>query len=143
MHRSSFCTKFLLIAILSCLGLPAAELVKNKEGIQGYEDTPYLSWVHYRVHDNSRPKPTHVEGMPITTPPPSDAAVLFEGSSMERWNPIETWAVRNGILVAQKGVLVSKESFGDCQIHLEFKVPTEKSIKFNDRGNNGVGLMGF
>jgi hypothetical protein len=143
MHLSSCCIKILLLAILSCMSLPAAELVKNKQGVQGYEDTPYLSWINYRVHDNSRPKPTHVDSLPITTHPPADAVVLFDGSSMERWNPIETWAVKHGILVAQKGVLVSKESFGDCQIHLEFKVPTEKSIKFTDRGNNGVGLMGF
>lgn len=143
MHLPSICTRILLLLVLATGSLSANELIKNKDGIHGYEDTPYLEWIHYRVHDNTRPRPPHVEAWPTTTAPPSDAIILFDGLSMERWKTIETWTIENKNLVSQKGWLISKQAFGDCQIHLEFKVPTEKSKKFTDRGNNGVGLMGL
>lgn len=135
-------------ALLGILFLPlcpmsAAELVVNEDGVHGYEDTPYLNWIDYRVHDNARPRPPHLKAYPTRIAPPSDAKILFDGSSLKEWHASDTWSLKENILVAYKGGLTSKEAFGDCQIHLEFKVPTGPSEKFTDRGNNGVGIMGL
>lgn len=43
---------------------------------------------------------------------------------------------------AGKGDLVSKHSFGDCQLHLEFCIPQGHETPLFDRGNSGVILMG-
>src|SRR5262245_31517388 len=56
----------------------------------GYDDTPLLPDSEWRVHDIRRPRP------PVVTPgtsgsaeapglPPSDAAVLFDGKDLSRW----------------------------------------------------------
>ena len=143
MNLSSICTRLILLLGFSTYPLFSAEMVINKHGVHGYEDTPYLSWVPYRVHDNRRPKPQHVEAMPNLAAPPSDAIVLFDGRSMNQWDSSTTWKVENETLVTVEGALTSKASFGDCQIHVEFMVPAEAPNKFTNRGNNGVGIMGL
>ena len=135
----------LILGVL--LALPklqaAPEMVVNDDGVHGYEDTPMLPWIDYRTHDNRRPRPPHVEAMPSTTPAPADAAVLFDGSGMDAWQPADGWEVTDGSLVAGGRAMRSKQAFGDCQIHLEFMVPDVEPKSFSDRGNNGVGLMGL
>ena len=143
MRRLPLAVNLSLILLFPGWYLTGAEMVVNEKGVHGYDDTPYLNWIDYRVHDNARPRPPHVEALPTTTSPPSDANVLFDGSSMNQWHSSDTWELKEGLLVAYKGGLTSKQAFGDCQIHLEFKIPTEPSEKFTDRGNNGVGIMGL
>jgi hypothetical protein len=96
--------------------------------VHGYDDTPMLPDGMWRVHDSRRPPP------PVVTPgnspsefaaPPSDAIVLFRESE----------------IVPGKGDLESKESFGDCQLHLEFQLPPPEGDG-QHRGNSGVFLMG-
>jgi hypothetical protein len=38
--------------------------------------------------------------------------------------------------------LESREAFGDCQLHVEFRTPTQPPDNFMNRGNSGVLLMG-
>src|SRR6185503_5519007 len=45
-------------------------------------------------------------------------------------------------LLSGKGQIVSKEQFGDAQIHVEFATPTPPEGKSQGRGNSGVFLMG-
>ena len=52
-------------------------------------------------------------------------------------------ASRTGRLVAGEGSLTSKESFGDCQIHLEWLAPPNFPGPWYNQGNNGVLLMGL
>lgn len=143
MNFTSIHFRWLLPLCCSAGTLIGAELVKNQNGVLGYEDTPYLGWIHYRVHDNSRPRPPHVEAFPSITPAPADAVVLFDGTSTDAWKAAESWTVDHQTLITGSGALTSKQSFGSCQIHLEFKVPTEAPNKFTNRGNNGVGIMGL
>lgn len=139
----------LFSTILSCLWLSvplplsAVEMIANEHGVYGYDDTPMLPWAPYRTHDANRPKPPHVEAQPSTTPAPADAVVLFDGKGMGQWEDPRDWVVEDGILVAGTRALRSKQSFGDCQIHLEFMVPDVAPKTFSNRGNNGVGLMGL
>jgi hypothetical protein len=82
---------------------------------------------------------------PIITPgktdgePPSDAIVLFNGKDLSAWNG--NWRVEDGVMVASRGDLRSKQSFGDCQLHIEWSAPTEIRGESQGRGNSGVFLM--
>ena len=84
---------------------------------------------------------------PVVTPgdagaPPSDAVVLFDGSDLSKWNNGEKWKVEGGAATSAGGPIVSKETFGDCQLHVEFATPAKVVGKGQGRGNSGVFLMG-
>lgn len=110
----------------------------------------------WRVHDRERPQPRKVvPGTPIPTPSaPSDAIVLFDGSDLSKWNgggrggsvTEPRWKVENGYveLVPGAGSLVTKDSFGDVQLHLEWTTPAgaDASRVGQARGNSGVIFMG-
>ncbi len=74
--------------------------------------------------------------------PPSDAVVLFNGKDLKNWKNGENWSVKDGIIFAGKGMLTSKEEFGDCQLHIEWSSPSEVKGTGQGRGNSGVFLMG-
>jgi hypothetical protein len=122
-----------------------AELVfaRDGSGVYGYKDTPRLPWCEWLVHDPDRPAPRKVDpGPPLPpAPAPADAVVLFAGGDLSAWHTNQ-WRVEAGEIVAGPGNLVSKASFGDCQIHLEWLAPADFNGPWYDRGNNGVLLMG-
>ncbi|MBE0537356.1 MAG: DUF1080 domain-containing protein [Phycisphaerae bacterium] len=133
----------LTLLLVCSAAVLAAELIKAKDGsgIFGYKDTPILPWCGFHVHDPDRPAP------PVITPgtangPPSDATVLFDGKDLSQWLPSD-WKIDNGELIAVSGHLRTKESFGDCQIYLEWQTPNPPIGGWMDRGNNGVLLMGL
>ncbi len=89
---------------------------------------------------------------PIVTPgtvdsaPPSDAIILFDGVDLSKWqdrkgNP-PRWEVKDGAVTVVKktGPMVTKDSFGDCQLHIEWRTPTEIAGDGQKRGNSGVFL---
>ena len=73
--------------------------------------------------------------------PPSDAVVLFDGTSLENWNNGERWQVKDGVAYSGKGKIVSKEEFGDCQLHVEWTAPVPVKGSGQGRGNSGIFLM--
>ncbi|WP_225425489.1 3-keto-disaccharide hydrolase [Pelagerythrobacter rhizovicinus] len=115
----------------------------------GFRDTPLLPDGKWKVHDADRPHPEVVT--PGATPgaPPSDAVVLFDGTSLDAWEPTgQPWRLDNGVLTVptrEEGegasTLVSKQSFGDVQLHLEFRSPNPPEKSSQDRGNSGVWFM--
>ena len=117
----------------------------------GYDDGPVLPGQKWRVHDIARPKP------PLVTPgaklgdAPSDAIVLFDGKDLSQWQHERRgqtseakWKVENGYfeIAPRSGDLVTKEKFGDMQLHLEFSAPTELEGTSQWRANSGVLIMG-
>jgi len=139
------------VIVALAVGVAAALLSQRgpKEGSEvGYDDTPMLPGQKWRVHDSKRPRPR------IVTPgqPPSDAVVLFDGKDLSHWvNHTKKgevteakWKLANGYIeaVAGAGDLVSKEKFGDAQIHVEWAVPAQISGSGQGRGNSGVLIMG-
>lgn len=124
--------------------------------------TPFLPGGEWRVHDSTRPLPPVVTpgdaGVTAFAAPPADAIVLFDGSDdLSAWDPqvedAALWPVVDGILMtnasgdrAADGVQVSgmktKASFGDMQLHLEFRVPvTSTGASGQQYGNSGVYFM--
>jgi hypothetical protein len=94
------------------------------------------------------PKPPIVTKVgPVTTPPPADALVLFDGRNLNAWTDKNGkpsgWTVQDGVatIVPKNGDLVSKQAFGDCQLHLEFRLPPDAKTKGTDAGNSGVFLQ--
>lgn len=74
--------------------------------------------------------------------PPSDAVILFDGSDLNEWKNGENWDVREGVAFSGKGQIVSKQEFGDCQLHIEWSAPLPVKGSGQGRGNSGVFLMG-
>ncbi len=121
----------------------------------GFEDTPMLPGLPYHVHDPKRPHP------PVVTPgaepggPPSDAIVLFDGKDLSKWQAHPSsitrgggtgapeWKVEHGYVeaVPHTGDIITRETFGDCQRHVEWSEPPEVSGTSQARGNSGVILM--
>jgi len=111
-----------------------------------YGDTPDAKHA-WAVHDNNRPRPAIITADPGKTP--SDAVVLFDGSSLDAWLDKDgkpcRWAIIDGAMqvVPGTGEVQTKASFGDCQLHIEFATPTKVEGSSQGRGNSGVFLMGM
>ena len=81
------------------------------------------------------------------TAPPSDAIVLFDGSNMDSWQSSKggpsKWELKDGIMTVKPktGAIVSKQSFGDIQLHIEWRSPAEISGKSQGRGNSGIYIQ--
>lgn len=74
--------------------------------------------------------------------PPSDAVVLFDGKDFSKWNGAERWVIEDGSAVPRGGHgLTSKDSFGDCQLHVEWATPKKVSGEGQGRGNSGIYMM--
>lgn len=107
-----------------------------------------LRWL---AHDMQRPRPAVVTPGKLALPalPPSDAMVLFDGSDLSHWRSTDgepaKWRVRDGYMesVPGSGYLVTAESFGDVQLHVEWAAPVPARGRSQGRGNSGVFLMGL
>jgi hypothetical protein len=120
---------------------------------RGYTDTPQIPGQKWKVHDAARPRPRKMTpGLPLPNEaPPSDAVVLFNGKDLSQWVAMlrggktqePQWKVENGYMeiVPRTGRLVTKEKFGDCQLHVEWMIPKDVQGAGQSRGNSGVELM--
>ena len=122
-----------------------------------------LGWGHrvsaqteqkWKSKDRNRPAPAAVDpGAPGTETSagraPSDAIVLFDGKDLSKWRHKDgspaKWKVADGYFeVAPKTKdIITKQPFGDMQLHLEFREPTPPVGEDQDRGNSGVIIMGL
>jgi len=87
------------------------------------------------------PEPAMVDPGPVGGPP-SDAIVLFDGKDLSKWKGGENWEIKDGYAIARKSGISTKDSYGDCQIHLEFATPEKVEGSGQGRGNSGVYIMG-
>jgi len=95
--------------------------------------------------------------------PPSDAIILFNGKDVSSWQSKKgkpfNWKVEDSAIVVvgfaedaeysaeekQKNAvqgIQTKQGFGDCQLHIEWKTPAVVKGEGQGRGNSGVLFMG-
>lgn len=154
MRHRDVATRCLVVVMMVILNVPIARAIdliarQTSQGtVVGYQNTPLMPWTgnKYHVHDPDRPLPPVVVPRPIgsplpSAPAPSDAEVLFGGRTLDHWKP-SSWTVRDEVLLSGHESLVTKEAYGDCQLHVEFATPEDVSGEFMNRGNSGVLLMG-
>jgi hypothetical protein len=102
----------------------------------------------WKAHDLDRPQPKVVTASLEPGGPPSDAVVLFDGTDLSQWLSSSggdpKWRIVDGAMesVPRSGYVVSKQKFGDCQVHVEFASPETVKGSGQGRGNSGVFLMG-
>lgn len=149
--------RFVLAMIPFVLLVPALPAEDSAPAPTGYTDTPFLPGDRWRVHDDARPRPRLVEPGTASTPaqpgqPPSDAIVLFDGKDLSNWlerrrgkTSEPTWKVENGYMevVPGAGSHITKETFGDVQLHIEWATPAEPRGNSQKRGNSGILIMGL
>ncbi len=122
-----------------------------------YGDTPDAKHA-WAVHDWNRPKPVKIEPGAKCGDAPSDAIVLFDGTAESL---AKNWCDKKGqptlwklgtekdfyFVLGDKngGDIYTRASFGDCQLHLEYRHEADVG-KDNPhpqmRGNSGVFIMG-
>ncbi len=79
---------------------------------------------------------------------PSDAIVLYGGAGdLDKWEsdrkgPAKWTAGEELTVAARAGGIKTKESFGDMQLHIEWRSPAEVKGNGQGRGNSGIFLMG-
>ena len=95
-----------------------------------------------------RPVPRVINPGKLSADPPSDAIVLFGNTKDSvKWEsktgqPFNWKAFDDNLTVVPfAGDLRTKQSFGDCQLHIEWRTPAEIKGEGQGRGNSGVFLM--
>lgn len=92
---------------------------------------------------------------PVVTPgktssdAPSDAIVLYNGKDISQWQKEKGgtpgWKVdKDGSLTVVKGSgnIATKQGFGNCQLHIEWREPAVIAGASQTRGNSGIFFMG-
>ncbi len=103
----------------------------------------------WSVHDESRPVPPVVSPGETGNAAPSDAIVLFDGTDLSMWKSCKDggdakWKVQDGFMevAREAGDLETRQAFGSCQLHIEWRTPDKVVGNGQGRGNSGVFLMG-
>ncbi len=116
----------------------------------------------WQIHDETRPHPPVVTPGATTAAAPSDAVRLFDGTSLAAWvkvaggatssTPVRSasgdlvmadWPVHDGYMEVGRGSIMTREAFGDVQLHVEFAEPAPARGTGQERGNSGIKFMGL
>ena len=82
---------------------------------------------------------------------PSDAVVLFDGTSLDNWvsandSTAAKWHInKDGSMTVndKTGNIQTKQKFGDIQLHIEWKSPLPVQREGQNRANSGIFLDGI
>ncbi len=155
--------EFLLLSAAGGAALANAQQASQQPSVpprtpadDGFTDTPMqpAEVGPWHVHDPNRPHPKQITPPATVGGPPSDAIVLFDGKDLSKWyhrgrGPTQGqqvdagWKVENGYFEITRGHgdLLTRETFGDVQLHVEWSSPTAINANSQGRGNSGVLLM--
>ncbi|SFW40946.1 protein of unknown function [Sinomicrobium oceani] len=111
---------------------------------------------HKGEKEPTKPEETEFyEPVPPTVTPatkdkaPSDATVLFDGKNLDAWVSTKSgskasWTLnRDGSMSVKPGAgdIQTKKSFGDVQLHIEWRSPEKIEGDGQNRGNSGIFLQ--
>ncbi|SDQ17660.1 3-keto-disaccharide hydrolase [Flagellimonas zhangzhouensis] len=82
---------------------------------------------------------------------PSDAIVLFDGTSLDNWISVADstaakWILnKDGSMTVNNrtGDIQTKQNFGSIQLHIEWKSPADVQLEGQHRANSGIFLNGL
>ncbi|PZR38864.1 MAG: DUF1080 domain-containing protein [Azospira oryzae] len=92
-------------------------------------------------------KPKKITANPVFAEAPSDAIVLFNGKDLSEWTTLDgaaaAWEVKDGAFTVAKGKgdIKTKKTFGDFQLHIEWRSPAVVEGEGQGRGNSGIFLQ--
>jgi 3-keto-disaccharide hydrolase len=93
----------------------------------------------FTFHKVFRKSPT--EG----APPPPGAIVLFDGTHVSGWKEgtaaIDARKLFKPVGASSSAGAVTKDSFSDFTLHLEFREPFQPANRYTSRGNSGIYLQ--
>jgi hypothetical protein len=78
---------------------------------------------------------------------PSDAIILFGGKDLNEWTNLKSeptkWEVKDGAFTVtpSTGDIKTKRTFGDIQLHIEWRAPSVIKGEGQGRGNSGIFLQ--
>jgi len=152
--RKLYVLAFLSLALFSCQEKIKEEMNQTTTGLK----EEVIVHEEYTKLDPTKPEETEyyepkvpVVGPAIQGRTPSDAIVLFDGSSLDGWmtekdSTVAKWHLNKdgSMTVADKtGNIRTKQEFGDVQLHIEWSSPKEIQREGQNRGNSGVFLNGI
>ena len=124
-----------LTLLLAGVALSAVSNAQNRAG-----GDPKLSEIYSPVAPVVTPGKTAADA-------PSDAIVLFDGKDASKWvakdGSAVKWTIENGAMTVKpgSGEIRTKDGFGDCQLHIEWRTPSVVKGEGQGRGNSGIFLM--
>jgi hypothetical protein len=73
--------------------------------------------------------------------------VLFDGTNLDKWQgdkgAAAKWKLEDGYMEGNHtGGIGTKQTFGDCQLHIEWATPAKVEGEGQGRGNSGVYFQG-
>ncbi len=81
--------------------------------------------------------------------PPSDAIVLFSGKNLDNWQYANgekpKWNVSENdfsVTIIEPDIF-TRQCFGSCQLHVEWKIPDDETHDNLNWGNSGIYFMGL
>lgn len=115
-------------------------IIKTKRPVQ-------LNYRDPKMTEMWEPRPAKITpGM--GTAPPSDAIVLFDGTDLSQWQSARDgseprWQVADGAFTVAKGTgdIKTRRTFGDVQVHIEWRAPSVIEGEGQGRGNSGIFLQ--
>ncbi len=126
----------------------------TKEGLSGTSGQgSHGAGVRFDLRKVARSSPT------LGAKPPAGAIVLFDGKNFDQWHhggnrPVSWHLLDNGAMEVRSaksnqdrqngigGDIQTKQNFGDCRVHLEFRYPVEPGKSGQGRGNSGFFFQG-
>lgn len=148
--------------ILSSLLILCVFACKEKDAFASMEvqetQEQGIVYEEYTGLEPTKPEETEVyQPVPPTVRPygnngiPSDAIVLFDGSSFDEWMMVNdssdvSWIINKDRSMSVKdktGDIMTRQNFGDVQLHIEWSSPADVQREGQNRANSGVFLQGI
>ncbi|MGB5376710.1 3-keto-disaccharide hydrolase [Muriicola sp.] len=143
----------LVLLVFSCKDMEPKDPMEAKETTeQG------ILYEEYTGVEPTKPEETEIyQPVPPKVNPyikngvPSDAYVLFDGSTFDEWMMVNdssevSWNLNDDGSMSVKdktGDIMTKKNFGDVQLHIEWRSPKEVEREGQNRANSGVFLQGL
>jgi len=111
------------------------------------QDLSKLKGEIWKITEIWEPEPMVITPGNTNREAPSDAIVLFDGSNLDSWvhktGEDAKWFVQDGYFTVKPGSgdILTKQSFGSCQLHVEWMSPSIIESEGQGRGNSGVYFM--